>query len=79
MELNITDGKITRIDTQGYNFCDDAYDLGTTRQGSFFAAVSKGTAAATKGQIVLIPTQAVLAIYIEVENAEQQNTSEDKA
>jgi hypothetical protein len=79
MQLDIADGKITKIVTQAYVFCSDAYDLGTTLKGNFFAAVSLGTAKATKGELVLIPVNAVQAIHLEVENAKQQNAIESAA
>lgn len=78
MKLDITNGKITRIETLEYSFCDDAYELGMTEQGNYFAAISKGTAVSPKGQLVLIPVHAVTAIFMEVNDAKQQDTGQDK-
>ena len=76
MDLNLADGKITRIDTSRSTFTEAEYDLGTTTKANFFAAVGKGE---RKGQLVLIPVTAVQAIYTEVELVEQQNSSKNKA
>jgi hypothetical protein len=76
MELDITDGKITQIDTvNGGPYTEVDYDLGTTTKGNFFAAIGKKN----KGYLVLIPVASVTAIHMEVGHAEQQDTSKDKA
>jgi hypothetical protein len=79
MQLDITDGKITRISTVDKNFNESEYKLGTTTKGNFFAAICRGRPAGPEGQLVLIPVGAVTAIYMEVSDAKQQNANKDQA